>query len=204
MNDFYKNKIFLVSISIFTLLLFFLGYTFGKNKVNTVESIENSVLTENDINIDLESSLNNKIHANISVPESLLHQLLNDLIVENNVKGIEDLSIKISSEGIDLSARYTLLGFIKIPAQFTLFPEVDKGDIKLSINNVKIANLNIKIDKIIEKWLDINEDIKEFVTYDSGGIIIDKSIIQVAQVEEISLTDGFFNLKLEINKKTST
>ena len=200
MINFCKSNFFKTFICLLVLLLIFqLGYQFGKNKVISLNNTEN--LTQGNINVGFSDTLNNgDIPIDISIPESLIYQVLSDLIIESEVKGIDNLYLNISSKGLDLSAKYTLLGFIKIPAQFTLMPEIDNGDIKLSINNVKIANLKIKIDKIIEKWIGLNEDMKEFVTYDSGSIFIDGSIIKVADIKEISLINGFINLKLNINK----
>ena len=200
MINFCKSNFFKTFICLLVLLLIFqLGYQFGKNKVISLNNTEN--LTQGNINVGFSDTLNNgDIPIDISIPESLIYQVLSDLIIESEVKGIDNLYLNISSKGLDLSAKYTLLGFIKIPAQFTLMPEIDNGDIKLSINNVKIANLKINIDKIIEKWIGLNEDMKEFDTYDSGSIFIDGSIIKVADIKEISLINGFINLKLNINK----
>lgn len=201
----HKNKVIFILVSILVLLLVFcLGCAVGKNSVNSLNSSVNSTLTQGDMDIDFDNNLKDgKIPVNVSVPESLLYQLLNDSISTSDVKGIDDLYLNVSSEGIDLSAKYTLLGFIKIPAQFTLIPELEGDDIKLSINNVKIMNLNINIDKIIEKWININEDIKNLVVYDSGSLYIDTSSIEVANFKEISLGYGIINLKLDIIKKDS-
>ena len=200
MINFYKNNYLKIFICLLVLILIFqLGYQFGKNKVISLSNTES--LTQGNMNVDFGNTLNNDyIPVDVSIPESLIYQILSDLIIESEAKGIDNLYLNISSKGLDLSAKYTLLGFIKIPAQFTLIPEMYNGDIKLSIDNVKIANLKIKIDKIIEKWVSLNEDMKEFITYDSGSILIDSSVIKGLSIKEISLVDGLIKLKLDINK----
>ena len=200
MINFYKNNYLKIFICLLVLILIFqLGYQFGKNKVISLSNTES--LTQGNMNVDFGNTLNNDyIPVDVSIPESLIYQILSDLIIESEAKGIDNLYLNISSKGLDLSAKYTLLGFIKIPAQFTLIPQIDNGDIKLSIDGVKIANLKINIDKIIEKWVSLNEDMKEFITYDSGSILIDSSVIKGLSIKEISLVDGLIKLKLDINK----
>lgn len=138
------------------------------------------------------------VTADIEVPESVIYKNLIKFIEDNNVDGIDELSMVIDSEGIDLSAKYTLLDFIKIPAEFNLVPRVEDSLVKLSIRNVKIMSLKVNLDKIIEKWITANEDIKNIVTYQSGDIIIDITKVSSINIKDIKLKEGFLMLSLEI------
>ena len=199
----HKNKLLFVLVSILIMsLIFYLGYSLGSKRIEPLKDTLNSALVQGDVALDFDYNLNDaNIPVSISVPEALLCQILNDAIANSEVKGIDDLSINLSSKGLDLGAKYTLLGFIKIPAQFTLVPELDDNEnIKLSIKNVKIMNLKIKIDKIIEKWISLNDEIKDFVTYDSGSVYINTANLEIAKIKELSLKEGFVNMKLNIVK----
>lgn len=138
------------------------------------------------------------VTADIEVPESVIYKNLIKFIEDNNVDGIDELSMVIDSEGIDLSAKYTLLDFIKIPAEFNLVPRVEDSLVKLSIRNVKIMSLKVNLDKIIEKWITANEDIKNIVTYQSGDIIIDITKVSPIDIKDIKLKEDFLVLSLEI------
>lgn len=138
------------------------------------------------------------VTVDIEVPDSVIYKNLIKFIEDNNVDGIDELSMVIDSEGIDLSAKYTLLDFIKIPAEFKLVPRVEDSLVKLSIRNVKIMSLKVNLDKIIEKWITANEDIKNVVSYQSGEIIIDITKVSSINIKDIKLKEGFLMLSLEI------
>src|SRR5699024_326247 len=110
------------------------------SKNNKDEQKDSSVNTGEEVSIDKISQneifeLFKGVTANIEVTQNVLYKNLIKFIEDNNVEGIDELSIGIDSEGIDLSAKYTLLDFIKIPAEFNLVPRVEDSLVKLSIRN---------------------------------------------------------------------
>lgn len=138
------------------------------------------------------------VTANIGIPEDVLYKNLNKFIKDNEIQGIDELSISVDKSGVNLRAKYTLVDFIKIPAEFKLVPRVEDSLVKLAIKDIKIMNLKIKIDKIIEKWITANEDVKDFVTYQSGEIFIDITKVAPLNIKEIRLGEKFIDLGLEI------
>ena len=64
-------------------------------------------------------------------------------------------------------------------------PRVEDSLVKLAIKDVKIMSLKIKIDKIIEKWVTVNQNIKDVATYQSGEIFIDVAKIAPLNIKEI-------------------
>lgn len=173
------------------------------SKNNKDEQKDSSINTGEEVSIDKISQneifeLFKGVTANIEVPQNVLYKNLIKFTEDNNVEGIDELSIGIDSEGIDLSAKYTLLDFIKIPAEFKLVPRVEDSLLKLSIKNIKIMSLKVNLDKIIEKWITANEDIKNVVSYQSGEIIIDITKVSSINIKDIKLKEGFLMLSLEI------
>ena len=174
------------------------------SKNNKDEQKDSSINTGEEVGVDKISQnevfeLFKGVTANIEVPQNVLYKNLIKFIEDNNVEGIDELSIGIDSEGIDLSAKYTLLDFIKIPAEFKLVPRVEDSLLKLSIKNIKIMSLKVNLDKIIEKWITANEDIENVVSYQSGEIVIDITKVSPINIKDIKLKEGFLMLSLEIN-----
>lgn len=174
------------------------------SKNNKDEQKDSSINTGEEVGVDKISQnevfeLFKGVTANIEVPQNVLYKNLIKFIEDNNVEGIDELSIGIDSEGIDLSAKYTLLDFIKIPAEFKLVPRVEDSLLKLSIKNIKIMTLKVNLDKIIEKWITANEDIENVVSYQSGEIVIDITKVSPINIKDIKLKEGFLMLSLEIN-----
>ena len=164
----------------------------------------NNDIANNSVNISLGLEDNKVIGLlkgtviSAQVPEDVLFKSLVNFIQENNVEGIEDLSVSISSEGILLKAKYTLLNFIKIPAEFTLVPSKENSLLTLSVENVKIMSLKIKIDKIIEKWITANREIEDIVEYNNGKIQVNISKIAPINIENLSLEEGKINMSFKI------
>lgn len=173
------------------------------SKNNKDEQKDSSINTGEEVGVDKISQnevfeLFKGVTANIEVPQNVLYKNLIKFIEDNNVEGIDELSIGIDSEGIGLSAKYTLLDFIKIPAEFKLVPRVEDSLLKLSIKNIKIMSLKVNLDKIIEKWITANEDIENVVSYQSGEIVIDITKVSPINIKDIKLKEGFLMLSLEI------
>ena len=133
------------------------------------------------------------------IPEEVLYNFLTNFIQENNIEGIKDLFISINEQGITLKAKYSLLNFINIPAEFVLIPSHKDSSLILTLDKVKIMSFKIKVDKIIEKWINANEEIQSIATYNNGAITIDISNLKPIQVEEISLLEGKINISCKIN-----
>ena len=133
------------------------------------------------------------------IPEEVLYNFLTNFIQENNIEGIKDLFISINEQGITLKAKYSLLNFINIPAEFVLIPSHKDSSLILTLDKVKIMSLKIKVDKIIEKWINANEEIQSIATYNNGAITIDISNLKPIQIEEISLLEGKINISCKIN-----
>lgn len=147
-KDFILNnkKVCILFLSCLLLILVFVGLSLeNKDKKN------NNDIANNSVNISLGLEDNKVIGLlkgtviSAQVPEDVLFKSLVNFIQENNVEGIEDLSVSISSEGILLKAKYTLLNFIKIPAEFTLVPSKENSLLTLSVENVKIMSLKIRL-----------------------------------------------------------
>lgn len=173
------------------------------SKNNKDEQKDSSINTGEEVGVDKISQnevfeLFKGVTANIEVPQNVLYKNLIKFIEDNNVEGIDELSIGIDSEGIGLSAKYTLLDFIKIPAEFKLVPRVEGSLLKLSIKNIKIMSLKVNLDKIIEKWITANEDIENVVSYQSGEIVIDITKVSPINIKDIKLKEGFLMLSLEM------
>ena len=196
-----KNKIACIIslISLFVLLVIMIVVTKNKYEVSTSDStnqIINTVSQDNEIFSLLEGTV-----VGAKVPQDVIYRSLVAFIEDNNVDGIEDLSVLVDSRGISLKAKYSLTNFIKIPAEFTLVPSKLGSTLTLSVENVKIMNLKIKIDKVIEKWITANEEIKEIVTYADGKVMVDISKVAPITIDNISLEDGVMNLSIKIIKK---
>ena len=200
-KDFILNnkKVCILFLSCLLLILVFVGLSLeNKDKKN------NNDIANNSVNISLGLEDNKVIGLlkgtviSAQVPEDVLFKGLVNFIQENNVEGIEDLSVSISSEGILLKAKYTLLNFIKIPAEFMLVPSEENSLLTLSVENVKIMSLKIKIDKIIEKWITANKEIEDIVEYKDGKIQVDISKIAPINIENLSLEEGKINMSFKI------
>lgn len=200
-KDFILNnkKVCILFLSCLLLILVFVGLSLeNKDKKN------NNDIANNSVNISLGLEDNKVIGLlkgtviSAQVPEDVLFKSLVNFIQENNVEGIEDLSVSISSEGILLKAKYTLLNFIKIPAEFTLVPSKENSLLTLSVENVKIMSLKIKIDKIIEKWITANREIEDIVEYNNGKIQVNISKIAPINIENLSLEEGKINMSFKI------
>ena len=200
-KDFILNnkKVCILFLSCLLLILVFVGLSLeNKDKKN------NNDIANNSVNISLGLEDNKVIGLlkgtviSAQVPEDVLFKSLVNFIQENNVEGIEDLSVSISSEGILLKAKYTLLNFIKIPAEFTLVPSKENSLLTLSVENVKIMSLKIKIDKIIEKWITANREIEYIVEYNNGKIQVNISKIAPINIENLSLEEGKINMSFKI------
>lgn len=200
-KDFILNnkKVCILFLSCLLLILVFVGLSLeNKDKKN------NNDIANNSVNISLGLEDNKVIGLlkgtviSAQVPEDVLFKSLVNFIQENNVEGIEDLSVSISSEGILLKAKYTLLNFIKIPAEFTLVPSEENSLLTLSVENVKIMSLKIKIDKIIEKWITANREIEDIVEYNNGKIQVNISKIAPINIENLSLEEGKINMSFKI------
>lgn len=200
-KDFILNnkKVCILFLSCLLLILVFVGLSLeNKDKKN------NNDIANNSVNISLGLEDNKVIGLlkgtviSAQVPEDVLFKSLVNFIQENNVEGIEDLSVSISSEGILLKAKYTLLNFIKIPAEFTLVPSKENSLLTLSVENVKIMSLKIKIDKIIEKWITANREIEDIVEYNNGKIQVNISKIAPINIENLSLEKGKINMSFKI------
>lgn len=200
-KDFILNnkKVCILFLSCLLLILVFVGLSLeNKDKKN------NNDIANNSVNISLGLEDNKVIGLlkgtviSAQVPEDVLFKSLVNFIQENNVEGIEDLSVSISSEGILLKAKYTLLNFIKIPAEFTLVPSKENSLLTLSVENVKIMSLKIKIDKIIEKWITVNKEIEDIVEYNDGKIQVNISKIAPINIENLSLEEGKINMSFKI------
>ncbi len=187
----------LAFVLIGTLSIVSMGRNNGEEQKNNVINIDKGT----DLSEVLEDkSLDNfkGVTANIGIPEDVLYKNLNKFIKDNKIQGIDELSISVDRSGVNLRAKYTLVDFIKIPAEFKLVPRVEDSLVKLAIKDIKIMNLKIKIDKIIEKWITANEDIKDFVTYQSGEIFMDITKVAPLNIKEIKLGEEFIGLGLEI------
>lgn len=200
-KDFILNnkKVCILFLSCLLLILVFVGLSLeNKDKKN------NNDIANNSVNISLGLEDNKVIGLlkgtviSAQVPEDVLFKSLVNFIQENNVEGIEDLSVSISSEGILLKAKYTLLNFIKISAEFTLVPSKENSLLTLSVENVKIMSLKIKIDKIIEKWITANREIEDIVEYNNGKIQVNISKIAPINIENLSLEEGKINMSFKI------
>ena len=200
-KDFILNnkKVCILFLSCLLLILVFVGLSLeNKDKKN------NNDIANNSVNISLGLEDNKVIGLlkgtviSAQVPEDVLFKSLVNFIQENNVEGIEDLSVSISSKGILLKAKYTLLNFIKIPAEFTLVPSKENSLLTLSVENVKIMSLKIKIDKIIEKWITANREIEDIVEYNNGKIQVNISKIAPINIENLSLEEGKINMSFKI------
>lgn len=196
-----KNKkmyiISLISLMIFSVILIVNLSTKEKNA--SLDSTQHSPITLEDNKIFnlLEGTV-----VSVKVPQDVVYRSLITYIQDNKIEGIEDLSVSLNKDGISLKAKYSLIDFIKIPAEFTLVPSKSDSVLALSIENVKIMNLKIKIDKIIEKWINANKELKEIITYTEGKIDIDISKLIPIVIKDISLDEGIINLSVKILKKT--
>lgn len=196
-----KNKKVCI-ISLVSLLMFLVILVANLNSKDGTSSLENNqtipvVLEDNKIFSLLEGTV-----VSVKVPKDVIYRSLVAFVEDNKIEGIEDLSVLLNSNGITLKAKYSLMNFIKIPAEFTLVPSKLGSTLTLSVENVKIMNLKIKIDKIIEKWITANEEIKEIVTYTDGKIQVDISKVAPIAIDDISLEDGIINLSIKIIKET--
>lgn len=176
-------------------------------KDNSTEAINN---TTNNITINKDNNVsiidkNNNLNllkgtiVGAQIPEEVLYNFLTNFIQENNIEGIKDLSVSISQDGILLKAKYSILNFINIPAEFTLIPSHHNSSLTLSLDKVKIMSLKIKVDKIIEKWINANKEIQDIATYNNGAITIDMSNLKPIELENISLLDGKINISCKVN-----
>ena len=194
-----NKKMCILFLSCLLLILVFAGLNLRNKEENNNDNIANNSAN---ISLGLED---NKVMGllkgtviSAQVPEDVLFKSLVNFIQENNVEGIEDLSVSISSEGILLKAKYTLLNFIKIPAEFVLVPSEENSLLTLSVENVKIMSLKIKIDKIIEKWITANKEIEDVVEYNDGKIQVNISKIAPINIENLSIEEGKINMSFKI------
>lgn len=203
-----NKKAIIITLSSTAILggLIFININSNK-KDNSTQIIDN---TANNISINkdnpaLITDKNNTLNLlkgtiiGTQIPEDVLYNFLTNFIQENNIEGIKDLFISINEQGITLKAKYSLLNFINIPAEFVLIPSHKDSSLILTLDKVKIMSFKIKVDKIIEKWINANEEIQSIATYNNGAITIDISNLKPIQVEEISLLEGKINISCKIN-----
>ena len=204
----YQKEVISIGVGCLILgVIIFIGVNLGK------ENPSNSIISEN-TNVDSNApiaSYDNKVIEildgtilSAEIPEDVVYKFLVSFIEENKIEGIKDVLVSVDKGGINLKAKYSLLSFLDIPAEFTLVPKSSGSLLTLSVENVKIMSLKINVDKIIEKWITANKELEDTVKYNNKQIEINISKIAPVNIEKISLNNKNIDLSIKINKNSLT
>lgn len=197
MKKTYKYTI-VILISIIVLLAIMYYLLIPKNFIDTnSENIKKTdVLKESYIkNLKVKPD-GFKIKTDIVLTQNSLNNIGNLLIKQSQNDDIESIFMKIEDKGVKSYIPYKLMGLINTQIELYAIPDVEKNNVKIKIDNVKLGKINLN-DKMVETV--INKNFKDVgIKSKDGYVIINKDKLNPFIIEKIILENKKIDITLEV------
>ncbi len=142
-----------------------------------------------------------RIDGTFYIPEETVLTFINYYLKTTKNKDIDDIGVVIDENGMTIEGKYKLIQFMKTPIDIDILPIITEDkDLKLYLKDIRVLNLSLGediINAIIDSWFsDMN-----YITVESGDIVINKEFFKNTDLNSISVEEDNLILDLSIKLK---
>ncbi|GEM_PF-2104885 len=137
-----------------------------------------------------------RLKGEINVSNQDFKDIVYTVLTKSGVEELMHSEVQIVDDSIRVKAPYKIMGFLDTQVDFDLLPKIQDENLVFEINNIHVGKLPIS-NSLFRKSLDYMYENKEFRMEDNK-IILDKSYLYPAKLNDVTVKDNKLNLDLEL------